>query len=214
MTGKIPDKDSNLGEQFPNPRPFKVKDEDENMNAYTRVQVAEVDVHLQTDEPFKQADKSVALTLDQLRSTSSIAAYLAQIWGISEEDCSIILENLYPILRKAYYPEDNRPRSPPREATSFAEESIRNPLNNPMMGQLPKGDETFFLGVGAEIEDDFLDDFEDSYFFEFDDLPSRRESAGEQQQRLQNSQIVESIPAIIKLTNGNSRILFNPRDFL
>ncbi|KAH6611140.1 gas2 domain containing [Trichoderma cornu-damae] len=118
-------------------------------------------------------------------------------------------------LREALCPEgDDSPPSSPPEANRRTRESSMGLLDSPMVAPLPEDDEPFFKST---FDDSFLDDFEDSYAPDLPDLPdlpgpaSRRESAGEQQLRLQISQIIESIPKI-KLTNGTSGINLNPPD--
>ncbi|KAJ4856191.1 growth-Arrest-Specific protein 2 domain-containing protein [Trichoderma breve] len=105
-------------------------------------------------------------------------------------------------LREAFYPEDDSPPSSPPELN-------RRLLDSPMVIETPEDDESF---LQSTFEDSFLDDFEDSYVPDVPGPPARRESAGEQQLRLQISQIIENIPAKIKLTNGTSGINLNPPD--
>jgi hypothetical protein len=116
-------------------------------------------------------------------------------------------------LREAIYPEDDSPPSSPPEVNRRVREGSMGLLDSPMVAPIPEDDESFFRS--AYDDDSFLDDFEDSYAPDLPDVPgptSRRESAGEQQLRLQISQIIESIPAKIKLTNGTSGINLNPPD--
>ncbi|RFU72311.1 gas2 domain containing [Trichoderma arundinaceum] len=112
-------------------------------------------------------------------------------------------------LREAFYPEDDSPPSSPPEVNRRARESSVGLLDSPMVAPVPEDDESFFKST---FEDSFLDDFEDSYAPDVPGPAFRRESAGEQQLRLQISQIIESIPAKIKLTNGTSGINLNPPD--
>lgn len=118
-------------------------------------------------------------------------------------------------LREALYADGESPPSPPSsppEVERRARESM-GLLDSPMVAPSAEDDESFFRS--AYDEDSFLDDFEDSYAPDLPDVPappSRRESAGEQQLRLQITQIIESIPARIKLTNGTSGINLNPPD--
>lgn len=118
-------------------------------------------------------------------------------------------------LREALYANGDSPPSSPPEVERRARESMVL-LDSPMVAPIAEDDESFFRS--AYDEDSFLDDFEDSYAPDLPDVPnvpappSRRESAGEQQLRLQITQIIESIPARIKLTNGTSGINLNPPD--
>lgn len=105
-------------------------------------------------------------------------------------------------LHEAFHPEDDSPPSSPPELN-------RRLLDSPMVIETPEDDESF---LQSTFEDSFLDDFEDSYTPDLPHPPTRRESAGEQQLRLQISQIIENIPAKIKLTNGTSGINLNPPD--
>jgi hypothetical protein len=116
-------------------------------------------------------------------------------------------------LREALYAHGESPPSSPPEVERRAMESM-GLLDSPMVAPIAEeDDESFFRS--AYDEDSFLDDFEDSYAPDLPDVPApptRRESAGEQQLRLQITQIIESIPARIKLTNGTSGINLNPPD--
>ncbi|KAL7925403.1 hypothetical protein ACQKWADRAFT_283919 [Trichoderma austrokoningii] len=115
-------------------------------------------------------------------------------------------------LREALYAHGDSPPSSPPDVERRAREGMRL-LDSPMVAPVAEDDESFF--PSAYDEDSFLDDFEDSYAPDLPDVPappSRRESAGEQQLRLQITQIIESIPARIKLTNGTSGINLNPPD--
>ncbi|EHK27307.1 uncharacterized protein TRIVIDRAFT_229081 [Trichoderma virens Gv29-8] len=112
-------------------------------------------------------------------------------------------------LREAFYPEDDSPPSSPPEVSRRVRESSMGLLDSPMVAETAEDDESF---LQSTFEDSFMDDFEDSYTPDLPGPPSRRESAGEQQLRLQISQIIESIPAKIKLTNGTSGINLNPPD--
>ncbi|KAL7823361.1 hypothetical protein V8C26DRAFT_418416 [Trichoderma gracile] len=113
-------------------------------------------------------------------------------------------------LREASYPDGDSPPSSPPEVARRAREAAMGLLDSPMVAATPEDDESF---LQSTFEDSFLDDFEDSYAPDIPGPPSRRESAGEQQLRLQISQIIESIPAKIRLTNGGtSGINLNPPD--
>lgn len=112
-------------------------------------------------------------------------------------------------LREAIYPEDDSPPSSPPEVNRRARESSMGLLDSPMVVPAPEDDESFFKST---FDDSYLDDFEDSYAPDLPGPAYRRESAGEQQLRLQISQIIESIPAKIRLTNGTSGINLNPPD--
>ncbi|KAL6854214.1 hypothetical protein J3F83DRAFT_490838 [Trichoderma novae-zelandiae] len=112
-------------------------------------------------------------------------------------------------LREASHPDDDSPPSSPPEVVRRAREASMGLLDSPMVAATPEDDESF---LQSTFEDSFLDDFEDSYAPDLPGPPSRRESAGEQQLRLQISQIIESIPAKIRLTNGTSGINLNPPD--
>ncbi|PTB67943.1 hypothetical protein BBK36DRAFT_1194347 [Trichoderma citrinoviride] len=112
-------------------------------------------------------------------------------------------------LREASYPDGDSPPSSPPEVARRAGEASMGLLDSPMVAATPEDDESF---LQSTFEDSFLDDFEDSYAPDIPGPPSRRESAGEQQLRLQISQIIESIPAKIRLTNGTSGINLNPPD--
>ncbi|KAL7962515.1 hypothetical protein V8C34DRAFT_185734 [Trichoderma compactum] len=136
---------------------------------------------------------------------------LAMMEAISEEDelpsSEFIEVSASPTipksrLREALYPEDDSPPSSPPEVN-------RRLLDSPMVIETPEDDESF---LQSTFEDSFLDDFDDSYTPDLPGPPTRRESAGEQQLRMQISQIIESIPAKIKLTNGTSGINLNPPD--
>ncbi|GFP55292.1 hypothetical protein ACSS6W_009403 [Trichoderma asperelloides] len=115
-------------------------------------------------------------------------------------------------LREALYADGDSPPSSPPEVERRTRENM-GLLDSPMVAPIAEDDESFFRS--AYDEDSFLDDFEDSYAPDLPDVPappSRRESAGEQQLRLQITQIIESIPARIKLTSGTSGINLNPPD--
>ncbi|TFB02131.1 hypothetical protein CCMA1212_005917 [Trichoderma ghanense] len=112
-------------------------------------------------------------------------------------------------LREAAYPDGDSPPSSPPEVARRAREAAMGLLDSPMVAATPEDDESF---LQSTFEDSYLDDFEDSYAPDIPGPPSRRESAGEQQLRLQISQIIESIPAKIRLTNGTSGINLNPPD--
>lgn len=116
-------------------------------------------------------------------------------------------------LREALYANGESPPSSPPEIERLRVRESMGLLDSPMVAPIAEDDESFFRS--AYDEDSFLDDFEDSYAPDLPDVPappSRRESAGEQQLRLQITQIIESIPARIKLTNGTSGINLNPPD--
>ncbi|PTB74357.1 hypothetical protein M440DRAFT_1381165 [Trichoderma longibrachiatum ATCC 18648] len=112
-------------------------------------------------------------------------------------------------LREASRPDSDSPPSSPSEVARRARAAAMGLLDSPMVAATPEDDESF---LQSTFEDSFLDDFEDSYAPDIPGPPSRRESAGEQQLRLQISQIIESIPAKIRLTNGSSGINLNPPD--
>lgn len=101
-----------------------LKDNDEDMNAYTRIRFAEIRFNLKLNNQPKQNTRLVAVTLDQLENTDIITAYLAQMYGISEEDCSFLLAKFGPKISTLRMPLDGQAK--PGSDISVAKE-IDNP---------------------------------------------------------------------------------------
>jgi len=84
---------------FPRPRPpAKPQDEDDDIGNYSRVQIIDTSFRIQKVRKSK-ALPGVQLTPQDLQDLESLAAYLATVYGLPEEDCLVILQESVPHLR-------------------------------------------------------------------------------------------------------------------
>ncbi|KAF4998203.1 hypothetical protein FDECE_11845 [Fusarium decemcellulare] len=113
-------------------------------------------------------------------------------------------------IREAEYIQASPPSSPPMRSADSRESSVV-PFDSPLLGPT-RGIDDINISHNS-IDDSFTEDFDDSisiseYMGPFD----RRGSTGDQQLQQQISQIIESIPAKIKLTTDPPKVNLNPPD--
>ena len=111
-------------------------------------------------------------------------------------------------IREAEYVRASPPSSPPMPAQG--RELSAAPPDSPRL-QLPEDEDSFY--ERQELDDSLQDEYDDSFSLSELTRPvERRDSVGDKQLRQQLSQIIESIPAKIKLTNEPPPINLNPPD--
>lgn len=109
---------------------------------------------------------------------------------------------------KTRYADDSPPSSPPLPATD-AQDASAALLASPVI--TPTAAASMFSKGPADQS--FVDDFDDALSMSEVTSPMlRRESSGDQQLRQQISEIIESIPAAIKLTPETEPVNLNPPD--
>lgn len=113
-------------------------------------------------------------------------------------------------IREAKYADDSPPSSPP-----LPDEDTREPpvalLDSPVITSIPE-DNTSMYSKGP-ADQSFVDDFDDTLSMsEITGPIFRRESSSDQQLRQQISEIIESIPAKIKLSADPPSVNLNPPD--
>lgn len=118
-------------------------------------------------------------------------------------------------IREAEYVNASPPSSPPPAPIDHEESSLVVP-SSPMAAlseaTIPEEDDTS-LYLNTPTEASFVDDFDDSFSVsEVMGTGDRRDSVGDQQLRKQITQIIESIPAKIKLSAEPPAINLNPPD--
>ncbi|KAJ6438550.1 GAS2 domain-containing protein [Purpureocillium lavendulum] len=115
-------------------------------------------------------------------------------------------------IREATYPDDSPPSSPPLprdDTTDDRPEASTTLLDSPFIAPID-GESIFLKGPADES---FVDDFDDTLSMsELTSSMLRRESTGDQQLRQQISEIIESIPAKIRLSAEPPAINLNPPD--
>lgn len=114
-------------------------------------------------------------------------------------------------IREAQFVNDSPPSSPPLPLEDTLEPpSPRDLLDSPIIGPVPEDDEAMLDKMQAESS--FADDFDDSALVYEAGPRFRRESTGDKQLRQQISDIIDSIPAKIKLSAETPAINLNPPD--
>lgn len=118
-------------------------------------------------------------------------------------------------IREAQYTDESPPSSPPLPMDDpKAPPSPPSPsglLDSPIITSVPEDDGSVF--DKTLVEGSFAEDFDDSMLVSEVGGPTyRRESTGDKQLRQQISEIIESIPAKIKLTAETPTINLNPPD--
>lgn len=112
-------------------------------------------------------------------------------------------------LREAEYAMEASPPSSPPLSQSTTRESSATLPDSPMISAIPEDYDMFKSSMGSS----FLDEYDDSFSTtEVTRVGMRRESTGDQQLRAQICQIIESIPAKIKLSTEPPAINLNPPD--
>lgn len=116
-------------------------------------------------------------------------------------------------IHEAQFVDDSPPSSPPLPLDDKRDSSPPNALlDSPIITSVPQDDRsTMFDRV--LVEGSFVDDFDDSMSIsEVAGATYRRESTGDKQLRQQISEIIESIPAKIKLSAETPAVNLNPPD--
>ncbi|KAF4982905.1 hypothetical protein FZEAL_1560 [Fusarium zealandicum] len=113
-------------------------------------------------------------------------------------------------IREAEYIQASPPSSPPMPAVDSRESSLPR-FDSPLLG--PKRSVDDLNASHTAVDDSFTEDFDDSFSIsEFVGPLDRRGSTGDQQLQQQITQIIESIPAKIKLTTEPPKVNLNPPD--
>lgn len=104
-----------LPTSFPRSRPPpKPQDEEDDIGSYSRVQIIDTSFRIQKVRKGK-ALPGMLLTPQDLKDLERLAAYLATIYGLHEEDCLVVLQEMPDILAeqaeqlasfKDYYSQD------------------------------------------------------------------------------------------------------------
>lgn len=114
-------------------------------------------------------------------------------------------------IREAQFVDDSPPSSPPLPLEDTMEPpSPCGLLDSPIIAPVPEDDEAVF--DKTQVESSFNEDFDDSMSVYEAGPRFRRESTGDKQLRQQISEIIESIPAKIKLSAETPAINLNPPD--
>ncbi|KAF7547391.1 hypothetical protein G7046_g9025 [Stylonectria norvegica] len=116
-------------------------------------------------------------------------------------------------IREAEYIQASPPSSPPMRENDSRESSM-TPFDSPLI--IPNRNDDDYVILNTPLDESFTEeteDFDDSFSVSEITSPfDRRESTGDQQLRQQISQIIESIPAKIKLSAEPPAINLNPPD--
>lgn len=113
-------------------------------------------------------------------------------------------------IREAEYIQPSPPSSPPMPPADSRESSLA-PFDSPLL--VPRTGVDDLLLETASVNNSFTDDFNDSLSIsEFASPFDRRGSTGDQQLQQQISQIIDSIPAKIKLAAEPPAVNLNPPD--
>ncbi|KAF9770183.1 hypothetical protein IL306_012300 [Fusarium sp. DS 682] len=154
--------------------------------------------------PRQKSDPSRTLTVTQ-RSSSYFG-------GLSSDppEASTSPDIPRTRIRETEYTRASPPSTPPMLPADSRESSLA-PLDSPL---LPDRNIDDLDMSNMRIEDSFNEDFDDSFSIaEYSTSFDRRNSVGDQHLQQQISQIIDSIPAKIKLTNdSSSRVNLNPPD--
>ena len=76
---------------LPRPRPLKPQDDDDDISRYSRVQIIDTSFQIQKAEESKIVAGIVTLSVQDLDDPECLAAYLATVCGLPEEDCLVAL---------------------------------------------------------------------------------------------------------------------------
>ncbi|POR37036.1 Uncharacterized protein TPAR_02764 [Tolypocladium paradoxum] len=113
-------------------------------------------------------------------------------------------------IREAKYVDDSPPSSPPLPDEDAREPSVAL-LDSPVITSIPEDEASMFSKGPADQS--FVDDFDDTLSMSEIMSPlSRRDSSSDQQLRQQISEIIELIPAKIKLSAEPPSVNLNPPD--
>lgn len=121
-------------------------------------------------------------------------------------------------IREPEYFDDSPPSSPPLSPPMPDQHQMRDSaitlVDSPMVNAgLPEFDDS--MGPKTPLDGSFMDDYDDSYSLP-DVAPRatgvRRDSVGDQKLRKQISQIIEGIPAKIRLQSDTPNVNLNPPD--
>ncbi|EEU44320.1 uncharacterized protein NECHADRAFT_48840 [Fusarium vanettenii 77-13-4] len=156
--------------------------------------------------PFARPRTSFARDLTVTRRSSS------HFDGLSSDPPEISASPDLPRtrIREAEYIQASPPSSPPMRVADSRESSMP-PFGSPLLGPNRSIDD-LNLSINA-IDDSFTDDFDDEIsIYEYTGPFDRRGSTGDQQLQQQISQIIESIPAKIKLSTELPKVNLNPPD--
>ncbi|OAA72482.1 GAS2 domain protein [Cordyceps fumosorosea ARSEF 2679] len=121
-------------------------------------------------------------------------------------------------VREAEYFDDSPPSSPPLSPPKLERHQMRDSVialgDSPLVNSgLPEFEDS--IGIKTPLDGSFMDDFDDSYSLADIAPPSsaiRRDSVGDQKLRSQISQIIEGIPAKIRLQSDTPNVNLNPPD--
>ncbi|KAJ3472358.1 hypothetical protein NLG97_g11057 [Lecanicillium saksenae] len=121
-------------------------------------------------------------------------------------------------VREPEYFDDSPPSSPPLSPPMPEQHQMRDSaitlVDSPMVNNgLPEFDDA--MGMKSPLDSSFMDDYDDSYSLPDVAPPTsavRRDSVGDQKLRKQISQIIEGIPAKIRLQSDTPNINLNPPD--
>ncbi|EFY85566.1 GAS2 domain containing protein [Metarhizium acridum CQMa 102] len=115
-------------------------------------------------------------------------------------------------IREAQFVDDSPPSSPPLPLDDTRDSSPPNGLlDSPVITSVPENDSSMF--DKTLVEGSFVYDFDDSMSVsELAGPTYRRDSTGDKQLRQQISDIIESIPAKIKLSAETPAVNLNPPD--
>lgn len=76
---------------LPRPRPLKPQNDDDDISRYSRVQVIDTSFQIQKAGESKIAAGIATLSMQDLDDPECLAAYLATVCGLPEEDCLVAL---------------------------------------------------------------------------------------------------------------------------
>ncbi|ATY61834.1 GAS2 domain [Cordyceps militaris] len=121
-------------------------------------------------------------------------------------------------IRRVEYFDDSPPSSPPLSPPMPDQHQMRDSVialgDSPLVNSgLPEFDDV--MGMKSPLDSSFMDDYEDSYSLPDIAPPTsaaRRDSVGDQKLRRQISQIIEGIPAKIRLQSDTPNVNLNPPD--
>ena len=87
---------------LPRPRPLKPQNDDDNISNYSRVQIIDTSFQIQKAGESKIVAGIATLSVQDLDDPERLAAYLATVCGLSEEDCLAALRNAQQSQRNSF----------------------------------------------------------------------------------------------------------------
>jgi len=87
---------------LPRPRPLKPQNDDDDISRYSRVQIIDTSFQIQNAGESKIAAGIATLSAQDLDDPERLAAYLATVCGLPEEDCLVALKDSQQSQRNSF----------------------------------------------------------------------------------------------------------------